>query len=66
MTMEPAAFVELTHFEAMTVFALLTSLVFTFLTKYGWRERLKYFLWSFGMFLLVGVGLGWVMYPLAR
>lgn len=57
---------ELTHFQAMTLFALFTSLVFTFLTKKSWRERAKYFLWTFLLFMLVGVGLGWLMYPFPR
>lgn len=55
--------VELSHIQAMTLFAFLTSLVFTFLSKKGGRERTRYFLWTFFLFLLVGVGLGWLMYP---
>ncbi len=57
---------ELTHFQAMTLFALFTSLVFTFLSKSTSRERLKYFLWTFLLFLMVGFGLGWLMYPFPR
>lgn len=56
----------LSHFEAMTFFAFFTSLVFTFLSKKGWRERAKSFLWTFLLFLLAGVGLGWLMYPFPR
>jgi hypothetical protein len=29
-------------------------------------ERLKYILWSLGLFLLIGIGIGWVMYPFSR
>lgn len=56
----------LTHIQAMTLFAFFTSLVFAFLSKPTPRERAKYFLWSFFLFLLVGVGLGWLMYPFPR
>jgi len=57
---------ELTHFQALALFSFFTSLVFTFLTKHGARERARYFAWSFGLFLLVGLGLGWLMYPFPR
>jgi len=56
----------LNHFEAMTLFAFFTSLVFAFLSKRGWRDRAKSFLWTFLLFLLAGVGLGWLMYPFPR
>ncbi|MBI2956263.1 MAG: hypothetical protein HYY26_03005 [Acidobacteria bacterium] len=58
--------VALTHFQAMFLFAFFTSLVFAFLSKRGRGERAKYFLWTFLLFLLVGVGLGWLMYPFPR
>lgn len=61
-----AALFELTHFQALTLFSFLTSLVFTFLTKQDGRERAKYFVWSFGLFMLAGLGLGWLMYPFPR
>ena len=56
----------LTHFQAMALFAFFTSLVFAFLTKTGARERAKYFLWCLFLFLAVGFGLGWLMYPFPR
>ncbi|MFQ5663313.1 MAG: hypothetical protein ACE5HL_05745 [Terriglobia bacterium] len=61
-----AQVLELTHFQAMTVFAFFTSLVFTFLSKKHWRQRAKYFLWTFLLFMAVGLGLGWLMYPFPR
>lgn len=60
------AALELSHFQAMMVFAFFTSLVFAFLSKRTWPERAKNFLWTFLLFLLVGVGLGWLMYPFPR
>ena len=50
----------------MTLFAFFTSLVFTFLSKKTRGEQAKYFLWTFFLFLLVGIGLGWLMYPFPR
>jgi cytochrome bd-type quinol oxidase subunit 2 len=61
-----AVVLELTHWQAMTLFSFFTSLVFAFLTKHDNRERAKYFLWTFALFMLVGLGLGWLMYPFPR
>lgn len=62
----PVPAVELTHFQAMTLFAFFTSLVFAFLSKKTRREQAQYFLWSFFLFLVVAVGLGWLMYFFPR
>lgn len=58
--------VHLTHFQAMVLFALLVSVAFGFLSRRGAKERLRYILWSLLLFLLIGVGIGWAMYPLSR
>jgi cytochrome bd-type quinol oxidase subunit 2 len=58
--------VVLNHFQAMLVFAFVVSVAFAFLTKRGLRERAMYVLWAFLAFLLVAIGLGWVMYPFSR
>jgi hypothetical protein len=47
----------------MIVFAALVSLVFTFLSKYGAKERLKYFFYLFGSFVLLSIVAGWLMAP---
>ncbi|HKZ52094.1 MAG TPA: hypothetical protein VJ085_02315 [Candidatus Acidoferrales bacterium] len=60
------ALLELSHLQAMTLFAFFTSLVFAFLGKQGRREQARYFLWCFLLFMLVGIGLGWLMYPFPR
>lgn len=57
---------ELSHFQAMTLFAFFTSVVFAFLSKNAWRERTRYFLYSFFLFMVVGMGLGWLMFPFPR
>ena len=56
----------LTHFQSMTLFALLISIAFGFLSRRGTTERVKYILWSLFLFLLIGVGIGWAMYPFSR
>ena len=56
----------LTHLQAMALFAFFTSLVFAFLNKKRLGERGKYFLWSLLAFLLIAIGLGWLMFPFPR
>jgi cytochrome bd-type quinol oxidase subunit 2 len=59
-------FFHLTHFQALTLFALLISIAFGFLSRRKISERIKYILWSLFLFLLIGVGIGWAMYPFSR
>jgi hypothetical protein len=54
--------VNLSHFEAACLFALLTSIVLGVVTKKTDRERLLYGLRSFAYFLGVMFALGWLMY----
>jgi cytochrome bd-type quinol oxidase subunit 2 len=56
----------LTHFQSMTLFALLISVAFGFLSRRRANERVKYIIWSLFLFLLIGVGIGWAMYPFSR
>jgi hypothetical protein len=51
------------HFLLMVVFSALVSLVFAFLAKNGARERIKYFLYLFGSFVLLSILASWIMYP---
>ena len=59
-------FGSLTHFEAMLFFAVVVSITFAFLSKRGPTERVQYSLWAFLAFLLVAIGIGWLMYPFSR
>jgi heme A synthase len=54
------------HFQTMLIFALAVSLAFAFLSKNGMSERVRYAVWAFLAFLLVAVGIGWLMYPFSR
>jgi hypothetical protein len=56
----------LNHFWAMTLFALAVLVAFAFLTKHTTVERLKYFLWAFLTFMIVAIGIGWLMYPFSH
>ncbi len=56
----------LSHFQAMLLFAFVISLAFAFLTKRKLSERFRYALWAFLAFLIVAVAIGWVMYPFSR
>jgi hypothetical protein len=51
------------HVLWMIVFSLPTSLVFTFLMKYGAKERTKYFFYLFGCFVFFSILAGWLMFP---
>ena len=57
---------KLSHFQAMILFALMVSIAFGFLSRRPMRERAKYIGWSFLLFALIGIGIGWVMYPFSR
>jgi hypothetical protein len=52
----------LSHFEATLVFALLASVVLAVVTKRTDHERIRYGLKSFGYFMLTVFGLSWLMY----
>ena len=57
---------KLSHLQAMVLFAAIISLAFGFLGRRRPVERIKYILWSLFLFLLIGVGIGWAMYPFSR
>jgi cytochrome bd-type quinol oxidase subunit 2 len=56
----------LTHIQAFLLFAAVISLAFGFLGRRRPKDRVKYILWSFFLFLLIGIGIGWAMYPFSR
>ncbi len=51
------------HFVLLLIFSILTSLVLTFIAKAGAKERIKYFLYLFGSFVVLSILAGWLMYP---
>ncbi len=58
--------VHLSHFAAMIIFALCVSVAFACLGRQTIRGRIKYALWSLVLFLVIGVGIAWLMYPFSR
>ena len=58
--------VKLDHFQSMLLFAAVISIAFGFLSRRRPIERVKYIIWSLLLFLLVGVGIGWAMYPFSH
>lgn len=52
----------LSHFEATLLFALLISVVLGVVSRKTDRDRLQYGLRCFGYFLATVFGLGWLMY----
>jgi hypothetical protein len=54
------------HFATMTLFAMLVSVALACLSERTRRSRIKFAVWSFVVFLAVGVGIAWLMYPFSR
>lgn len=55
-----------THFQAFLFFAVVISIAFGYLGRRRPKDRAKYILWSLFLFLVVGIGIGWLMYPFSR
>jgi hypothetical protein len=58
--------VGLSHFQALVLFALVISIAFGFLGRRRPMDRVKYILWTLLLFILIGVGIGWAMYPFSH
>ena len=56
----------MSHFFSMVIFALLISLALACLGRRTMAARVKYALWSFALFIAIGVGVAWLMYPFSR
>jgi hypothetical protein len=48
------------------LFAAVISVAFGFLGRRQPKDRVRYILWSFLLFLIVGIGIAWAMYPFSR
>ena len=57
---------QFTHFQAMLLFAAVVSVAFGFVSRRRPLARIKYILWSLLLFLLIGIGIAWIMYPFSR
>ena len=56
----------LNQFQTLMLVALAVSLAFAFLSKHTMSEQIRYAVWSFLGFLVVAIGIGWLMYPFSR
>jgi len=56
----------ISHFAAMVIFALLVSVALACFSRHTFVARLKFALWSLALFLVLGVGIAWLMYPFSR
>ena len=50
------------HIPLLVVFGVLASLVFTFIAKHGAIDRIKYFAYLLGCFVLLSIVAAWLMY----
>ncbi len=57
---------KLSHLQSMLLFALVISVAFGFLSRRRPIDRVKYIVWSLLLFILIGVGIGWAMYPFSH
>lgn len=60
------AAIRLDHFWAMVLFAALVSLALASIGRKTVRGRIRYALWTLALFLIVAIGVAWLMYPLSR
>jgi len=54
------------HFPALALFALFVSLALACISRRSTLGRIKYALWSFLLFIVIGVGIAWLMFPFSR
>jgi len=54
----------LSHFVALTIFALIVSTVFALITMNDPKEQFRYGVFVFLSFVAVAFAVGWLMYPL--
>ena len=52
------------HFWLMTLFAACVSTVFALLMRDDPREQVRFGAWLWAAFVVSGVVIGWLMYPL--
>ena len=58
--------INLSHFQALLLFAVVISMAFAVLTKKATADRVRYAIWALLSFLAVGIGIGWLLYMFPR
>jgi hypothetical protein len=56
----------MSHFAALLLFALLASMALACLVQRTTVGRIRYAAKSFLLFIVIGVGIAWLMYPFSR
>jgi hypothetical protein len=56
----------MSHFAAMLLFAVFASMALACLTQRTTAGRIRYALKAFALFIVIGVGIAWLMYPFSR
>lgn len=56
----------MTHFSAMVLYSALIAVALACLTTRSLHERVRYAAITFAMFMIGGIGIAWLMYPLSR
>jgi hypothetical protein len=56
----------LSHMQSFLLFAVVISIAFGYLGRRRPKDRVRYIFWSFVLFLLVGIGIAWAMFPFSR
>jgi hypothetical protein len=54
------------HLGALLTFAALASVALGCLARRTTAGRVKHAAWSFFLFIAIGIGIAWLMYPLSR
>ncbi|HXW55256.1 MAG TPA: hypothetical protein VEJ67_05875 [Candidatus Cybelea sp.] len=54
------------HFGSLLIFALFVSVAIGSIVRRSAVGRIRYVLWSFVLFVLVSIGIAWLMYPFSR
>jgi len=56
----------ISHLAAMAIFAVLVFVAMACFSRRTFAARLKFAPWSLALFLILGVGPAWLMYPFSR
>lgn len=55
-----------TPFDLFLLFAFLVSIALAALSKMTAAERVRSALWTFFLFVVIGVGIAWLIYPFSH
>jgi hypothetical protein len=59
-------FTPVSHFGSLLIFAAFVSVAIGSIVRRSAVGRIRYALWSFVLFVVVSIGMAWLMYPFSR